>query len=378
MRENSIASALALALFLAWSGAVAGEEGSGAAPPKGVPDAAGATRPDGSPAPPAPGSPDLPPAPGPGAKPAEPAPPAPPEGEAPAGEEDPGDGTVRPPSPVAPVHGGNPAGILRISLWGGWVSETLRKDDEGVRGDRLSWENDLGGSPWTASARIGGEWKIYRGIYGTLDVSWFRRDARVLVPAGGIRFDGTTFPERRSLFTTDRQTWLDLGFLTWGTAEEDTRAGFAFGARFVSQQIVMSAGPRTRETNDSLYPYLEMRGEVALLGNLSLEGSARASLFTISYREVTEREDRVARYVDDGGGTVGERLLSSTRKRTLKTLYNALLEGRGALRYRFPDGTALFAGVGFRFHNAERIEGVWQEDLEWRSWTLEAGWELSF
>jgi hypothetical protein len=271
------------------------------------------------------------------------------------------------------------SGRVRISVWGGWVSESLRKDDEGVRGDRLSWDEDLGGSPWLASPRLAGEFKVFRKTYAFLEFAWAHREGRADAPAGGLRYDGTVFPAGRSVSAADRRYWFDLGFLAWGTVEEDYRIAFAAGARILSEQVVLSAeGLRTRETADSAFPFLEARGEAGLGGGLTFEGSARVSLFTISYREVVEREERIVQWVDEGGRVVGESLLSDSRRRLLKTQVNVLLECRAGVRLELEGGSAVFGGVGFCFQNCERVLADQREDLEWRAWTLEAGWELRF
>jgi hypothetical protein len=302
-------------------------------------------------------------------------PPAP--AAAPAPETGPG-GETAAPSPLGARPPADPLARLRISAWGGWASEVLRKDAEGLRGERLSWEDDLGGSPWFAAPRLGAEFRLFRKIYAFVDFSWLRQQGRTEVPAGGLRFDGVAFPAGRSLSSTLRLWWVDLGFLAWGAEDENARAAFALGVRALSQQTVLEAGPRARETCESAFPYLEARGEAAVAPRVTLEGAFRASLFTVSYREVVEREDVVVQWVDEGGGVVGETLQSSSRRRLLKTQFTALLEARGAVRAEVAPSTFLFAGFGFAFLNVERVLGDRKEDLEWRSWTLEVGLEFRF
>ncbi len=284
-----------------------------------------------------------------------------------------------PPSPLETEPPQKSFGRVRISAWAGFAGASIRKDTKTLEGDRLSWEDDLGGSPFFIAPVLRADVKIRPQVFGFLAWAYIHRQSRHAAPPGGVRFDGTVFSGGSDLTVSVSRLLADLGVYAWGTVEKTYRIGFVLGARYESLEHVLdlTGGPRARETTESVFPFVEARGECVLAPAFHLEGFARASLFTISYREIIEQTDTVEVLRDRWGNPVGERV-SSERKRYLLTQVNGLLEIGAGIRFDVFPGSSLYGGFRFTFHNAERIGDGRREDMEWRALALEVGWEARF
>ncbi|MHC4600251.1 MAG: hypothetical protein ACYS47_14720 [Planctomycetota bacterium] len=301
----------------------------------------------------------------------------------PAKGPDPKAETPEPLAPPSPLEAEPPAkgfGRIRLSAWSGWVNASLRKDTATLEGDRLSWSRDLGGWPVFIAPALRVEYKIRRKVYGFLEFAWVSEYGSETVGAGGLRFDGVAFPAGRELDTSVTRLLGDLGVMAWGTVEESYRIAFALGTRVQSlrQVLEVSGGPKAVETTESVFPFVEVRGELILRKGLTLEGWGRASLFTLSHREIVVRETVILQRVDWGGNVVGEDVASQVRKRYLLTQINGMVEIGIGVRLDFTERLSGTAGLRFLFLNAERWGDDMREDMEWRTLGLELGLEARF
>jgi hypothetical protein len=162
--------------------------------------------------------------------------------------------------------------------------------------------------------------------------------------------------------------------------EETYRIGFALGARYqaLTHTLRASGGDGARETTESVFPFIEARGEVQLGERLFFEGWGRGSLFTISHREVVDVDVEVHQYVDAWGNIIHEEVVTGERQRYLITQINGLLDLYAGVRWDLPYPLSVFGGLRFTFMNAERIGGGLREDMEWRAVSVEMGVELRF
>jgi hypothetical protein len=225
-----------------------------------------------------------------------------------------------------------------------------------------------------------GEFKLRRKVYGFLEFAWVEERGYETVPVGGIRFDGEEFNSGANLTTFASRLLFDLGVMAWGTVEDEYRIAFALGVKYQALTHVLSesGGPEAVETTESLFPYVETRGEIKLGESLFLEGWGRASLFTISHREVVTEETVITQHVDWGGNVVLEEVTSTDRSRYLLTQINGLIEIGAGVRWDFTSRLSLAGGIRFAFLNAERIGGDMREDMEWRTLGIELGLEARF
>jgi len=287
---------------------------------------------------------------------------------------------IRPPSPLEQEPPEKGFGRIRLSAWLGWTNAAARKDTLEFDGDRLSWEDDLNGSPLFAWPSIYAELKVHRKVYAFLGFSWISQWGTGRTPGSGIRFDGETFAEDRRLSVSMGRLLLDLGFMAWGKVTETYRIGFALGTRYQSIWLDLSSsdGTSARETTEAFLPFVEARTEITLSKSIFLDGWARASLFTISYREKVEKEVTVNQYVDPWGNLIREETASSVRNRYLITQINAMFEFIASVRWNLDDRFSVYGGVHFLYLNAERLSEDRREDMEWRTLGLDLGIEVRF